>query len=218
MKFLLWKENMQDNRPPNSTAVMNRRVEPKDSLDYFPTPLWGTRALCEVVLNKEELSNLKVWEPACGEGHMSRALQEYFKKTISTDIFDYGYGNIHDFLETDENIDYGIDWIITNPPFNRAEEFVTKALKIAKVGVAVLCRVTWMESSKREPFFEENQVSIFAPFIGRLAMFKGRVDQKGASATAYAWFVWIKDSDKDTKLVRIPFNSRKRFEKQSDWS
>jgi hypothetical protein len=32
-------------RPTNSTAVMNRRVEPKDSLDYFPTPLWGNKSI-----------------------------------------------------------------------------------------------------------------------------------------------------------------------------
>lgn len=30
-----------------STAVMQRRVEPLDSLDDFPTPPWATRALCE---------------------------------------------------------------------------------------------------------------------------------------------------------------------------
>jgi hypothetical protein len=148
---------------------------------------------------------------------MSRALGEYFRKVLSTDIFDYGYGKVHDFLETNTSIDYDIDWIITNPPFNRAEEFVSKALQIAKVGVAVLCRVTWMESAKREPFFEENQISIFAPFIGRLPMFKGRVDKKGASATAYAWFIWKKDHVGDTKLIRIPFNTRKRLEKDEDY-
>lgn len=200
-----------------SSAVMAQRNEDKDSLDYFPTPLWATRALCEVVLNKDIIENQVCWEPACGEGHMSRALSEYFKQVNTSDIHDYGMGNVHNFLETNTRLDYGVDWIITNPPFNRAEDFVKTALSIAKVGVAVLCRATWMESSKREPFFEENQLSIFAPFIGRVAMFKGKIDRKGASATAYAWFVWIKDFNSDTKLVRIPFNSRKKFEKDSDW-
>lgn len=33
-----------------STAVMARRVEPADSLDFFPTPPWATRAFCEHVM------------------------------------------------------------------------------------------------------------------------------------------------------------------------
>ena len=31
--------------PTGHTAVMARRVEPPDSLDYFPTPTFATRAL-----------------------------------------------------------------------------------------------------------------------------------------------------------------------------
>lgn len=30
-----------------SSAVMQQRSEPRDSLDDFPTPPWATRALCE---------------------------------------------------------------------------------------------------------------------------------------------------------------------------
>jgi hypothetical protein len=33
--------------PSGSTSVMARRVEPPDSLDFFPAPPWATRALCE---------------------------------------------------------------------------------------------------------------------------------------------------------------------------
>ena len=35
---------MSQNR---SSAVMAQRKEPPDSLDFFPTPPWATRALCE---------------------------------------------------------------------------------------------------------------------------------------------------------------------------
>lgn len=36
--------------PRGSSAVMARRIEPPDSLDWFPTPPWATRALLELVL------------------------------------------------------------------------------------------------------------------------------------------------------------------------
>lgn len=60
-----------------SSAVMQQRSEPHDSLDFFPTLPWATRALCVHIL-RDAVSGRSVWEPACGEGHMVRPLQEYF--------------------------------------------------------------------------------------------------------------------------------------------
>jgi hypothetical protein len=31
-----------------------------------------------------------VWEPACAEGHMARALGEYFAEVEASDVHDYG--------------------------------------------------------------------------------------------------------------------------------
>lgn len=210
---------MSQNR---SHAVMAQRAEAPDSLDFFPTPLWGTRALCDVVLGGDrELSRISCWEPACGEGHMSRALNEYFGSVYSSDIFPYGYGIERDFFPSMHNRDpfkgFKLDWIITNPPFNKAREFVERGLTIAKIGVAVLCRTTWLESADRDALFTEHPLSIYAPFIGRLPMFKGRLDRKGSTATAYAWFVWRKDHVGETRLVRIPPDSKRRFDRDGDW-
>lgn len=42
-------------------------------------------------------------------------------EVISTDLYDYGYGKPEiDFLKTDLTADN----IVTNPPFNHAEEFL----------------------------------------------------------------------------------------------
>jgi hypothetical protein len=62
-------------------AIMGSRVEPSDSLDYFPTPPWATRALIEKVLPQvacRDTGRQIAWEPACGEGHMAEVLAEYF--------------------------------------------------------------------------------------------------------------------------------------------
>ena len=84
----------------NSTAVMQRRLEPKDSFDDFPTPPWATRALIEYVIGREQVKDQTCWEPAANRGYMSRALQEYFQYVIESDIVDYGdrIGSSFDFL------------------------------------------------------------------------------------------------------------------------
>jgi hypothetical protein len=65
---------------------MAQRVEPPDSLDYFPTPPWATRALCEFLKLHHKLHGQTCWEPACGGGHMARPLAEYFERVYSSDV------------------------------------------------------------------------------------------------------------------------------------
>jgi hypothetical protein len=65
--------------PKGSTSVMARRVEPPDSLDYFPTPPWATRALFRHVLPALGVAAPLgcTWEPACGAGHMASVIGEF---------------------------------------------------------------------------------------------------------------------------------------------
>ena len=79
---------MSQNR---SNAVMATRKEPPDSLDYFPTRPWATRALCEWLREVSPATMRFVWEPACGEGWMSRPLAEYFGLVFSSDVHPYGF-------------------------------------------------------------------------------------------------------------------------------
>jgi hypothetical protein len=47
------------------TSVMAQRREPPDALDYFPTPLWATRALFRHVLPFLGIEAIgSVWEPS----------------------------------------------------------------------------------------------------------------------------------------------------------
>jgi len=199
-----------------SAAVMNQRVEPLDSLDMFPTPAWATRALCEWIRPK---TTDVVWEPACGAGHMSKPLKEYFGEVISTDIHPYGYGEVHNFLNEDNPL-VGCRWIITNPPFKLAEEFALKALYYpCKPNVALFVRTNFVESKSRY----ENLFTIFPPtnilqFVERVPLIKGRVNPKAVSATAYCWIVWRHNS---TMYGRTFFEwiepCRKYLEKPGDY-
>src|SRR5262249_16305723 len=131
-----------------SHAVMAQRLEGKKSLDDFPTPPWASRALMEHVVTKDTFGEMTCLEPACGRGHMSVTLAEYFGQVHSSDVFDYGFGEVRDFLKS-KHPENSFDWVITNPPFRLAEEFVNHAFKIARCGVAILARTVFIESVGR---------------------------------------------------------------------
>lgn len=195
---------------------MAQRVEAKDSLDDFPTPPWATRGLIEHVIGRQHLASQVCWEPACGRGHMSKVLWEYFGKVRSTDTHDYGYGDVADYLAT-KPLKGGYDWLITNPPFRLAEEFALKAIKEARVGVAMLVRTVFIESVGRyRNLFDPFPPTYFAQFTERVPMVKGRLDSRASTATGYCWIVWRKPIATETKVVWIP-PCRKVLERPDDY-
>jgi hypothetical protein len=200
-----------------SHAVMSQRVEAADSLDDFPTPPWATRALIEYVLgDKRALATMTCLEPACGAGHMSKVLKEYFATVHDADVSDYGYGEIHDFLALPYAND-GYDWVVTNPPFRLAEDFVLRSLKIARVGIAILARTVFLESAGRyRAIFQTTPPTKFAQFVERVPMVKGRLDKSATTATGYCWLVWDKRSFESAQLAWIP-PCRKLFERAGDY-
>ncbi|MGQ0662319.1 MAG: SAM-dependent methyltransferase [Pseudomonadota bacterium] len=199
-------------------AVMAQRIEAKDSHDDFPTPPWATRALIEHILdNRQTLSKKSCLEPACGAGHMARVLKEYFGKVMHSDAYDYGYGPVRDFLTYPFEMN-SVDWVITNPPFRLSEEFVIRALKVAKEGVAILARTVFIESVGRyRNLFVQTPPTKFAQFTERVPMVKGRLDGKAVTATSYAWLVWEKECDSTTsRLMWVP-PCRKHLERAADY-
>jgi hypothetical protein len=201
-----------------SHAVMAQRIEPKDSPDDFPTPPWATRGLIEHVLeNKKALSKMSCLEPACGAGHMAKVLKEYFGQVQCADAHLYGYGRRRDFLTYPYETN-AVDWVITNPPFRLAEEFVLRALRVARHGVAILARTVFLESVGRYgAIFRDNPPTKFAQFAERVPMVRGRLDIKATTATGYAWFVWEKHSIGNPRLMWVP-PCRKQLERRGDYA
>src|SRR6266550_9122448 len=56
-----------------------KRFADLDGPDFFPTPRWATFALIE-----NEKFNGEIWECACGDGTMSRVLEETGQPVRST--------------------------------------------------------------------------------------------------------------------------------------
>lgn len=222
-----------------STAVMQRRQPAPDALDYFPTPPWAARALCEFLRDRgEPLGASTCWEPACGELHMVRGLADYFSWVNPTDVHRYSLDHgICDFL-IGTGTGAGADWIITNPPFLLAQRFIETALKRARRGVAMLVRSAFIEGAERHrDLFSVLPPSYVLQFAERVVMLQGRLIQSGApdpfnlddagapkkasNATSYCWLVWMRDQtvadwSRDTRLRWIG-KSRARLEREGDY-
>ena len=200
-----------------SHAVMAQRVEDAASLDDFPTPPWATRAFLQHILDGETGAARSAWEPACGRGHMSQVMAEYFGLVKASDIHDYGFGEVGDFIKSIAPVQT-VDWIITNPPFRLAEEFLMRALPLATRGVALLTRTVFIESVGRyERLFNVCPPTIVAQYVERVPMVKGRLDRKASTATGYAWLVWEKTKDFGSTQLRWIPPSRKKLERKSDY-
>lgn len=185
---------------------MASRHEPPESLEFFPTPPWASRALFHFVLPValRQPKSIPVFidsaaDPCCGEGHMAEVIAEFsFEPPIATDIFDYGYGRAGaDFLDTTlAPVSLRRDWFIFNPPFGPSIDFVLRALEFATVGVAMFQRTQWIESSGRyNKIFCDRPPTLFAPFVERVPLVKGRWDPDASTATSYSWFVWVKGAE-----------------------
>lgn len=202
-----------------SHAVMQQRSESHDSLDDFPTPPWATRAFCEYLLKGEIIGTDTVWEPACNRGYMAKPLSEYFNTVHTSDIHDYGWKGQHrvtDFLFPHSEPEDKIDWIITNPPFRLAEDFIFRGLEVARKGIAVIVRTSFMEGVRRyNGIFKDSPPTYVAQYAERVPMHKARYDPNGTTATSYAWFVWKKGCDSNCQLKWIP-PCKKRLMRSTD--
>lgn len=203
-----------------STAVMQRRSEPHDSLDDFPTPPWATRALCEQLDAQGFTPGGSVREPAANRGYMARPLAEYFDAVEASDIHDYGAGYpVADYL-------FGpapepVDWTITNPPFRLAEQFIERALATSREGCAFMLRSAFLEGVGRfERLFSARPPAFVFQFSERVVMHKGRLSERGSSATAYCWIVWLHARWHLSGATEIGWIGpcRKRLERPGDYT
>lgn len=200
-------------------SIMASREQPKESLDYFPTPPFATRALMNDVLPHLGIDPRAlgvVAEPCCGEGHMSAVLEEYGLDVRASDIADYsrdgrfppGWVGQGDYLASDDEA----DWTVFNPPFGDVTQaFVLHALARSRRGVAVFVRQQWLEGIERyETIFRDHPPTLYAQFAERVPLVSGKWDPYGATATAYCWLVFVKDMPPQA-VFWIPPGRRKAY-------
>ncbi len=164
-------------------------------LDFYTTPPEAVHAL----LGAEDFPGL-VWEPACGDGAISRVLQarKGNHAVISSDISDYGFGTVGvDFLrpETWPAVMRAlpeVGHVVTNPPFSLAVPFALQALKVSRGKVALLLRLQFLEGGSRKAFFEESSLARVWVFSRRISCHRNGDTSQTGGMMAHAWFVWEK--------------------------
>lgn len=128
----------------------NHTPDERAANDYYATDPQAV----EMLLALETFSPL-IWEPACGEGHISKVLVAHGHEVISTDLIyrEFGDPEPMDFL-TETFPDFEGD-IITNPPYSAGLEFVERALETVRPGgkVAMFLKVQFLEGKRRGELF-----------------------------------------------------------------
>ena len=176
-------------------GASNHTDKERQQHDYYATE---PKAM-ELLLAEESFHSV-IWECACGEGHLSKVLEEHGFEVISTDLIYRGFGDPEplDFLkDTLENFEGDI---ITNPPYKYALEFVEQPLNSVQQGrkVAMFLKLTFLEGQKRKEFFLHNPPkTIYVSSSRLMCAMNGNFASISSSAAAYAWFVWEKGFNGD---------------------
>lgn len=146
--------------------------------DFYITP----DAAVDELLKREKFMG-RGWEPACGDGAISKFFPGIKSSDIRRDKSIFGEKGV-DFLKTHHSVDF----IITNPPFRLALPFMRHAMRCARKKVAMLGRIQLLESRKRYHFFKR-----YPPV--RIYVFSSRItcnpfSTKRCRIMCFAWFVW----------------------------
>ena len=178
-------------RLPKEVEIVEKQRHPED---FYPTH----PVITQMLLDREELDGT-IWEPACGQGDMSKVLIGRGYDVLSTDLIDrdYGEGGI-DFLDDDQISRFGqFDNIVTNPPFTFALDFVLQAKKIARKKICILNSPMFLDGIKRYEMWIDKGFPLknMYQFAGRVVFRKDEIadqSQNGLIRFPRAWFVFEK--------------------------
>jgi len=115
-----------------------------------------------------------------------------------------------DYLEDRSPRGEHFDWIIGNPPYGKADEFVTKALTQATEGVAFLLRLGFLAGQRRA----SNLYSRAMPDVHVLSRRPSFTADGRTDAADYGWFVWRRFGGYwrvgggDLRMLRVPVAAR----------
>lgn len=173
--------------------------------DFYQTPYSMTQQLLENVVFD---INYGVLEPSCGDKAISKVLEKNGYSVVSKDIV---LGD--NFLNESQEYDY----IITNPPFSLAKEFIQKCREVCKKKFALLLPLAYLHGETRyQEIFSERklfpltEVHVFT----RYPMLSSELREDGKYHTGmmvYAWFVFEKLHSEEEIFPIIKWISNQRY-------
>ena len=171
---------MEEVKKGNNFSGNNVQGQRKKS-DFYETPYSMTSHLLEV---EDFNKSLTVCEPACGDGAIVKILEKKWDNVVAYDIE-------KNFLWETKNYDY----IITNPPFSLAYEFVQKAKQIATEKFAFLLPLSYLHGKKRyDNIYMDKQYGLKKVYVfTRYPMLGESLREDGKYNTGmmvYAWYIF----------------------------
>lgn len=186
----------------------------RDPFDWYIEPVAATEAL----LARERFVGA-VWDPACGQGNVIRALAKAGIPAYGTDVVDRGlefvdgFRGLHDFLKDDPSqiLRFALPSnIVCNPPFFRAtgtEDFIRRALTLAAGKVAIFADIKFLAGGKRAGgLYAENPPSRVYILAKRPSCPPGALLRAGGKAQGgtadWCWLVWdLAAPTGDTRMI-----------------
>lgn len=153
--------------------------------DFYITPFPCVRALIDNI----DLKGKSILDPCCGTGVIGKVLKEY-EYTLT----EYDIENGTDFFDETREFDV----IISNPPYSIKDDFIFKALMIAKEIYFILPYNVGNYNQFHGRFMKFNL------FIGKYLMTpkffmtqEETENPKRGGISAYAWYKWVGINSKE---------------------
>ncbi len=167
--------------------------------DFYETPPWMTRALVKYV----DIQG-SIFEPCVGDHSILNALPSFIGTRYANDINPDCLADFHGDAASDavwqqlseRTGSLGVDWVITNPPFTSPlpMEILKRARMFARVGVALMLRISWLEPTKNEKKHPRGPWLSAHPPDKYLVMPRHSFTGNGQSDNATtAWMIWTRE-------------------------
>lgn len=188
---------MSDRTGDGAIGISRDSNHVRETNDYYATEGKAVRLLLEL-----EKFDGKIWECACGEGHLSEEMKRLGYDVYSSDLINRGYGETRDFLGIDNYLSTDMH-IITNPPYKFANEFILKAMDIMQNGkkLAFFLPIRYLEGKERKNIFKKYPPKVVYVSSSRINCAKnGNFESFISSTICYAWFIWERGYQGETIL------------------
>lgn len=158
----------------------------RENDDWYVEPGW-----CVELLAKHIKFNGSIHDPCCGMGTIPNALNG-----SGSDIVDRGFC----FRQQDFFLDVArYENIVTNPPYNRAQQIIEHALNHSVDRVAALVQMKFLNSQRRHGLFSQQRTEKVIVLSKRPSMPPGRLliemgeNIRGNGSIDFCWVVWKQD-------------------------
>lgn len=124
-------------------------------------------------------------------------MTEHGYEVTASDKTDYGYGEVVDAFA----IGGKHDNIVTNPPYNLAQDMVEHFLSITTGKVAVLLNASWVATAGRTALLRHYPPEMIIVMPWRMKYLKSD-GSMGTSGFSHYWVVWDNGrANSDTKMI-----------------